>query len=38
MRTKTHHTELQLIIHEIENIDNHIDEAQKFITWNAVGK
>lgn len=38
MRTKTHRTELQLIVHEVENIDGRIDEAQKSITWDAIGK
>ncbi|XP_022182919.1 dynein heavy chain 9, axonemal-like [Myzus persicae] len=35
LRTETHPTELQLIIQEIENIDNLIDDAQKYVTWNT---
>ncbi|XP_025202252.1 dynein beta chain, ciliary-like, partial [Melanaphis sacchari] len=35
LRTETHPTELQLIIQEIENIDNLIEDAQKFVTWNS---
>lgn len=38
LRTETHPTELQLIIQEIENIDNLIEDAQKFVTWNSEGK
>jgi len=38
LRTETHPTELQLIIQEIENIDQLIDDAQKFVTWNSEGK
>jgi len=37
LRTETHPTELQLIIQEIENIDNLIEDAQKFVTWNSEG-
>lgn len=38
LRIDTHPTELQLIIQEIEGIDNLIDDAQKFVTWNTQGK
>lgn len=37
LRTKTHSTEFQLIIKEIENIDNHINDAQKCVTWKLEG-
>lgn len=38
LKNKTHPTELQLIFKEIENVDKHISEAQKFVTWNSEGK
>lgn len=37
LRTKTHSTEIQLIIEEIEEIDKLIDDAQKYVTWNSEG-
>lgn len=38
LKNKIHPTELQLIFKEIENVDKHISEAQKFVTWNSEGK
>lgn len=38
LRTKTHQTEFQLIIKEVEEIDNLINYAQNFITWKSEGK
>lgn len=37
LRAGAHPTELQLIIKEIENIDNFIEDAQKFVTWKSEG-
>lgn len=34
----THSTELELIINYVEDIDNLINEAQMFVTWNSEGK
>lgn len=38
IRTETHPTELQLIIHDIESIDKLIDHAQQYVTWDSEGK
>lgn len=38
LRTKTHRTEFQLIVKEVENIDNLINDAQKSVTWKSEGK
>lgn len=38
LRIKTHRTELQLIIQEVEGIDNLINDAQKSVTWKSEGK
>lgn len=31
-------TEFQLIINEVEKIDDLINNAQMFVTWNSEGK
>ncbi|VVC32244.1 Hypothetical protein CINCED_3A002285 [Cinara cedri] len=35
LRTKTHHTEFQLIIEEVKNIDKLINDAQESVTWKS---
>lgn len=37
LRTKTHTSEFQLIVKEIDNIDILINEAQMFVTWDSEG-
>lgn len=37
LRTKTHPTELQLIIKEVDIIESLINDAQHFVTWNSKG-
>lgn len=38
MRTKTHSTELQLILKEVEDIDYLINDAQELVTWQSEGR